>query len=372
MQCTHTTWLTNEEFLSQFNEKIIRLRVPVTGSIDLTYLCNLNCIHCYAGPQSFRKTLSHNELGTEKILSLIDEIAEAGCLNLLFTGGEPLLRKDFPAVYGHAKKKGILVTVFSNGTIITDAIADLFEDLPPQAVEISLYGATVATYEQISGIKGSYEKCIRGIEVLLERGIAVKLKTMLMSLNSHEFLEIENMAKAFGVSFRFDGAIFPRFNGDKSPLALRIPPEEVVEKEFNDPGRLNRCNTFFEKIKKKAIPDTLYNCGAGVGSFHINAYGHLTPCLMTNRIMYNLMQGSFLNGWRNVMPLIREKKTAPSQECTTCEKKILCGYCPPFFQMENGSEYALSDYLCTIGKYRFQSLQHSLGMDMGLQKCYYT
>ncbi len=360
MQCTHTTWLSNDEFLSQFNEKIIRDRVPVTGSIDITYLCNLNCLHCYVGPQSFRRSRSQNELDTDTILSLIDEIAEAGCLNVLLTGGEPIFRKDFPTLYRHAKNNGILVTLFSNGTLITETIADLFEDLPPQAVEITLYGATAATYERITGIKGSYRKCLNGIEILLGRGIEVKLKTILMSLNRHEFLDMENMAKGFGVNFRFDGAIFPRFNGDKFPLSLRISPEEIVKKEFYDTARLNQCTKFYSDVKKRPVPDSLYNCGAGIGSFHIDAYGNLTPCLMTKGIKYNLLHGSFLEGWRDSMPLVRQKKVDYSYQCTTCEKKVLCGYCPPFFEMENGSEYLRSEYLCSIGKKRFKMVECSL------------
>ena len=79
-------------------------------------------------------------MNTARVLSVIDEITEAGCLSLLITGGEPLLRHDFSEIYRHAKKSGLLVTVFTNGTLITPAVIELFADLPPQIVEISLYG----------------------------------------------------------------------------------------------------------------------------------------------------------------------------------------------------------------------------------------
>ncbi len=134
----------------------------------------------------------------------------------------------------HAKTNGLLVTVFTNGTLITDEIIQLFKDLPPQSVEISLYGATAPTYEKITGIKGSYKQCRNGIKNLLDHNINVKLKTILMTLNLHEFYDIENIAKNYGVNFRFDPAIFPCFNGNKAPVLLRVDPEEVVEKEFSN------------------------------------------------------------------------------------------------------------------------------------------
>ena len=86
----------------------------------------------------------------------------------------------------------------------------------------------------VTGVKGSYEKCLRVMDKLLGAGLNVNLKTILMTLNVHEFEEIKSMARALGVRFRFDGAIFPCFNGDKTPISLRVPPRVVTEKEFAD------------------------------------------------------------------------------------------------------------------------------------------
>jgi len=163
-------------------------------------------------------------MSTGKVLDIIDEITDAGCLHLLITGGEPLLRDDFPAIYGHAKKRGLLVTIFSNGTLITERVIGMFRELPPHEVEISLYGATAPTYEKITGVPGSYEKCMLGIKLLAENNIKVNLKTILMTLNSHELSEMEKIARGFGARFRFDAAISPCFGGDKTPLKLRVSP----------------------------------------------------------------------------------------------------------------------------------------------------
>ncbi len=361
MECSQTEWLSNEEFLRDLNRKAAQMRIPLSGSLDLTHRCNLRCVHCYAGPQRASHKMRRPEMTTDQTISIIDEITGAGCLNFLITGGEPLLRGDFPEIYGRAKMNGLLVTVFTNGTLITDGILELFHDLPPQAVEISLYGATAETYERITGVRGSYERCVSGIRRLLDRGLNVKLKTILMTINHHEFFDIQGMAEDLGVKFRFDAAIFPRFNGDKTPLMLRVPPEEAIEKEFADEDKVRQWADFYERFGGIPATDALYQCGAGMTTFHVDPYGNLQPCLMVTDLHYNLLSGSFLKGWRDVIPRIRERKGGADYVCNQCEKRVLCGFCPPFFRMESGAEDARSEYLCAMGKLRFQQLRRRAG-----------
>jgi radical SAM protein with 4Fe4S-binding SPASM domain len=360
MDCNQTDWLSNKEYLQQFNRKVAEQRIPLSGSIDLTHRCNLKCVHCYLGDKTKIQGNGKKELSTAQWISIIDQITEAGCLNLLITGGEPLLREDFAEIFTHARTNGLLVTVFTNGTLITGEILELFENMPPRAVEISLYGATVATYEKITGIKGSYKKCLNGIQSFLGHGINLKLKTILMTLNRHEFYDIENMAKTFGVKFRFDAAIFPCFNGDKTPIELRVSPEEVIEKEFSDGDRSKQWKDFFERMQGVSVPDTFYHCGAGLTSFHVDPYGRLQPCLMVINLGYDLLKGSFAKGWQDVMPRIRQKKAGTAFVCNRCEKMTLCGFCPGFFELENGTEDIYSEYLCEMGGYRFKKIQSTI------------
>jgi radical SAM protein with 4Fe4S-binding SPASM domain len=357
MDCTQTNWLSNKEYLQQFNRKAVEQRIPLSGSIDLTHRCNLNCVHCYLGDKTNFQGDGKKELDTAQWISIIDQFTKAGCLNLLITGGEPLLRKDFAEIYTHAKKNGLLVTVFTNGTLITEKILELFNVLPPRNVEISLYGATTAIYERITGIEGSYGKCLTGIQNLLDYGINLKLKTILMILNRHEFFDIENMAKNYGANFRFDAAIFPCFNGDKTPVRLRVSPKEAIEKEFSNDDRSKQWKDYFERMKGFSLTDTLYICGTGLTNFHIDPYGYLHPCLMVTNLRYDLTGGSFVKGWRNVIPSIRKKKAGAAYTCNQCKKMVLCGFCPAFFELEKGAEDVISEYLCKMGELRFQTIK---------------
>jgi len=357
MDCAQTEWLGDKEYFQKFNRKVVQQRIPLTGSIDLTHRCNLRCVHCYLGNKEVINGKREEELSTTQWISIIDQITDAGCLYLLITGGEPLLRKDFGEIYRHAKKNGLLVTVFTNGTMITDEIIELFSDLPPQTVEISLYGATAPTYEKITGFHGSYDKCRGGIERLLEHQINLRLKTILITLNHHEFYDIENIAKKYGVKFRFDPAIFPCFSGDKAPIEMRIHPSEAVEKEFSDEDRSRQWKDYFERVKGISVADNLYNCGAGLNSFHIDPYGRLQPCLMVSNLQYNLLTGGFQAGWRDVLPRLRKRKAGAASACNKCEKISLCGFCPAFFELETGAEDICSEYLCALGQYRFQAIE---------------
>ena len=116
------------------------------------------------------------ELTTAAVKAALNEWAAAGVLFLTLSGGEPLLRKDFADIYRYARELGLVVTVFTNGTRLTDAIADLFRELPPRKVEISLYGATAATHDAITGIPGSHAAAWAGIRRLLANGTRASSK----------------------------------------------------------------------------------------------------------------------------------------------------------------------------------------------------
>lgn len=349
--CQQSTVLDDDRFWRELSDKIAGRRIPFSGSLALTHRCNLGCVHCYAREGS--PGAADGELDTLQWKKIIDEIKAAGCLYLLLTGGEPLLRDDFPEIYAYARKNGFLVTVFTNGTLAGERILDLFADMPPRLVEISLYGAHAKTHDHVTGVPGSFANAMRAVENLLTRGIKVSLKSVLLSLNADEIPAIEELARRHALQFRLDPAVFPALGGDRSPLNLRVSPEKAVDLEMAAPGRIKEWREFLEAFRGMPGGEGLYNCGSGMNTFHVDPEGWLYPCLMVRSVRYPLARGNFQEGWGRALVGFRNHAPNAASPCRGCEQKLLCGYCPGFFALENADQCVPSAYLCAIGKLRF-------------------
>lgn len=351
MQCTQ---FEEKTFFERLREKTLKQRVPLSGSIEITKRCNLRCVHCYNG--NLRYT-TEEELSTEEWKGLLEEITTAGCLFLLITGGEPLLRKDFPEIYIHAKKLGLIVTIFTNGTLIDEDHIKLFKELPPSLIDITLYGIKEKTYESITGVKGSYRKCIKGIDKIMDAGLHLKLKTVILRENQDEFEDIREFAKKRELGFRSDPCITASLDGDLTPIDHRPDPEKAVKAEFSDPEVVKNWEDFYRRQPPHVKLKNLYGCGAGKTSFHISSTGMLTPCLMTRSFSYDLKKGSFLEGWHGEVTRLFEVPAPDGLKCTTCNKVSICGYCPAALELETDSSIKPSGFLCKIGENRLKYLK---------------
>jgi radical SAM protein with 4Fe4S-binding SPASM domain len=356
MLCEQDIGKGTREFFERFYSKVNLNRIPVSGCIELTARCNLNCVHCYMSSALRKGEGKTSELPAGRWMDLIDQMADAGCLFLLFTGGEVLLRPDFTDIYIHACQKGLLTTVFTNATRISDRIIEAFAVYPPRSIEITLYGATAPTYEKITGIAGSFDKCMQGIYTLKENGFRFSLKTMLLNVNFHELAAMESFAADLGARFRFDAMIAPRLDGDPAPLAFRVSPEQAVANDFANRKRARELCDFFHRMNKRKGSTDLYVCGAGLNMFYIDSAGRMRPCLMVNFTDYDTAGDRFEEIWRSdAFKVFNKGKQSPSP-CGECDAKILCGYCPGFFRLESGSEQVPSEYLCAIGRERKRAI----------------
>ncbi len=350
MDCPHIPIIPYHIFSERIHAKVTKERIPVVGGIDLTERCNLKCAHCYIAHDPKKK-----EMGREEIFRILDEITDAGCLWFLITGGEPLVRDDFLDIYTYAKKKGLIVTIFTNGTLITPYVADCLKEYIPFIVEITLYGITKETYEKVTGIPGSFKRCREGIDLLLERDIPLKLKTMVMTLNKNELWDMMDYAERSGVEFRFDPVLNPGLDGSKNPCSLRISPEEVVELDLADEKRSKEWREFCKKFIGLPQSRNLYNCGAGVSSFHIDSYGQMSVCITSRYQNYDLLQGSFHKGWDNFFPQFLDQKPKGEYKCGQCELISLCGQCPGWAWLEHGNPESPVEYLCQIAHLRAEA-----------------
>ncbi len=356
MDCPHAIGeIRYSEWRDSLYQKALSRRIPLLGGIELTFRCNNNCVHCYCNlPASDREEMER-EMDTGTVKAIIDSIASNGCLWLFFTGGEPLLRRDFKDIWIHAKKRGILLTLFTNGTLINDEIADFLNEWRPFSVEITLYGATEKTYETVTRVEGSFRRCMDGIDRLVRRKIPLKLKTMVMKENLEEIGMMKEIARDKAISFRFDPLINSRLDMDRSPLSHRLGPDEIINLDVMDEERKKAWDEFFKEAAHKSdtgISDMLYDCGAGGNSFHIDPYGNLMICIMARRERYNLRIGSFEEGWYNFIKEIKGRKVSPGNLCRGCDLYYLCGNCPGWSQVENGDDESPVQYLCDVARKR--------------------
>jgi radical SAM protein with 4Fe4S-binding SPASM domain len=222
-------------------------------------------------------------------------------------------------------------------------------------VEISLYGATKETYEKVTCVKGSYEKCMHGIMKMINAGIRLKLKTMALTINQHEIEAMDRMAQRIGCEFRFDPLLNKRIdnNNFSDPVKYRISPEDVVRLDKMFPKRMEEWKMFCDKFLGEPIKDdSFYKCSAGIGTIYIDPYGIAKGCMMMKMDGFSLREHGMKWIWdEGILSTITRKKNFP-MPCDDCHISSLCGQCPAWSVLEIGNIKKEVAYLCEIAKIR--------------------
>jgi radical SAM protein with 4Fe4S-binding SPASM domain len=348
-------------FSADLHHKQAGQRMPMQVSIEVTRRCPLECQHCYNNLPMGDQDARSREMTTEEHFRMLDELVEMGCFWLLYTGGEIFARKDFLEIYTYAKKKGFLITLFTNGTLITEKIADYLVEWPPFAIEITLYGRTKETYEELTQIPGSYERCLRGIKLLRERGLPLKLKTVATSINKHEVFAMKQFAEEdLGVEFKFDGQINPRIDCSQSPLAVRLTPEELVALDFHTPNRPNEYRKLVQHDLEVPVQsgqnETVYFCGGGVNGFAINARSEMSICSISQQETFDIREHGLRHSWEHSLEEVRARKRTRVTKCVECRIQSLCGMCPANGELESGDQESPVNFLCNAAHLRAAAL----------------
>ncbi|NGZ94760.1 MAG: hypothetical protein CV089_01275 [Nitrospira sp. WS110] len=280
-------------------------RFPYSCQWEVTCRCNLRCVMCYT--DCFNRPVAiRQELSTAEILRIMDELAKAGTLELCLTGGEPLARPDFFNLYEYAISCGFLVTVFSNGTLITEAHADRFAALRPHRIEISLHGVTRETFERITMAQGSYDRCLEAIRLLLDRQIPLVLKSTAMTLNHSEILAVKQYVESLGtVKFKLGEELRPELDGGVGPLQYALSEQDLAE--------LNQQDADLQRDACRRDSEKLPPCRSGMHRFHIDAYGQLQLCSGNRQQSYDLRTGSFQTGFFEALPTFACDWKAPEE-----------------------------------------------------------
>ena len=351
-------------------DKMKTRRSVFSFDLEVTARCNHHCRHCYINLPSGDKEARSKELTLQEIGTIANQAVALGAVWVLISGGEPLLREDFQEIYLLLKRKGLLVSVFTNATLIRDEHIALFKKYPPRDIEITVYGATQETYERVTGRPGSFAAFTNGLNRLLECGVKVRLKTMALRSNIHELPEIARFCREKTKDyFRFDPFLHLRFDGDaiknETIRSERLSPEEIVALERSDPERFQslekRCDKLIVREFSNIICNHLFHCGTGNGNFTVSYDGQFRLCssLWHPDCIYDLKKGSLTDAWRSFVPTVRDMRSNRKdflETCRACPLINLCMWCPAHAYLETGEMDAPVDYFCKAAHARAEAL----------------
>jgi radical SAM protein with 4Fe4S-binding SPASM domain len=338
--------------------KPLSLYAPFLVVWDFTHKCNLNCKHCYSNSGA----VLEEELSTKEALDVVDQLEDAGVTALAFSGGEPLSRKDFFEVAGHAVKSGLYVSVATNGTLLTRENVKKLKQTGVHYVEVSIDGATAGTHDTFRGVPGAFEKAVTGIRNAVEEDLCACIATTATKGNLAEFPAIIDLAEEIGAE-RFTYFNFIPTGRGKSLYEQDLAPEEKEQLMLYLLNRMSKgCKTTIlttapqlarvalqcqgpsgtgeitmsmahmqtAKVSRKAIPlaDFIGGCGAGRLYCSLSPQGDVHPCVFLPINVGNLKKEKFIDVWLSskLFNELRDRENL-NGACGKCTYKYTCGGC---------------------------------------------
>jgi radical SAM protein with 4Fe4S-binding SPASM domain len=350
--------------MSEYVRKEPSLQIPIKSrlfqlDIELTERCNNNCIHCCINLPEKENPSSLKEMTTDEVKEYLVQAANLGCMKVRFTGGEPLLRKDFEELYIFTRKLGMKVLIFTNARLITKSIAELLVKIPPMIpLEITVYGMHKSSYEAITRSPGSFNQFWQGLTLLSEYKIPFIVKSVILPPNKQEIDEFETWSKTLpgnnsnpGYAMFFD-LRNRRDNKPKNNLIrkLRVTPEEGLQILLKDKEEYIHTMKQFTQNFMRPSGDQLFPCGAGQ-SLSVDSYGNIQPCMGVRDPELVQKQGSTLSDALVKFKQLKEiKATNPEylSRCARCFLMGLCEQCPAKSWAEHGTLDTPVEYLCEV------------------------
>jgi radical SAM protein with 4Fe4S-binding SPASM domain len=346
-------------------EKTRANRTLLSVTLEITARCNNDCAHCYINLPADDTEAIAKELSTEEIKALVDESVSMGALWFLLTGGEPLLRDDFIEIYYYIKQKGLLVSLFTNATLVSAEHIKLFKKYPPRSIEVTVYGVTEQTYEKVTG-KKYLSAAMNGVDRLVSASLPVTLKSTVLRSNFKELDKIAGYCRSLStLPFRFDPFLHLRIDGNaaknKTIISERLTPDEIIELEKSDKARCaaieKKCGELDSNFSDSEETDRIFHCQVGMNSCCIGYDGTFKLCsaLSDARYSYNLKTGSLKDAWVNFTPKvkgIKSNKKSFKEKCGSCKIVDLCMWCPAHACLESGHYDQHIQYFCDVAHKR--------------------
>lgn len=337
-------------------------KIPLSGTFELSPICNFACQMCYVR-RTAKEVKDHQRpmVALEQWLRIAEEAHDAGMLYLLLTGGEPLMWPDFWTLYEELVRKGFLVAINTNGSLLDADALERLKKLPPRRVNITLYGASDETYEKLCNVKGVFSKVDRAIMGLKESGIPVKLNCSLTPVNAKDLEEMITYAKERKLILDIATYMFPpiRRCPDMVGINERFTPEESAAYRLKAYELQNGQEKYQDYLKKilegSVLPpgldescvdpiDGKIRCRAGNASFWITWDGQMFPCGMVSVVSQDLYETDFKTAWEKMSAKCSDVRL--SGICSQCSNQDICHACAAMAIAETGSVSEIPRYLC--------------------------
>ncbi|MCD7753498.1 MAG: radical SAM protein [Clostridiales bacterium] len=356
----------DRSFTTYLNARARRDRLPISGTFELSPVCNLACKMCYV-----RKTPAEVKAHSRPILTLEqwkrmgDEALDEGLLFLLLTGGEPFLWPDFRELYGYLHRKGALISVNSNGTLITEDTVAWLTDHPPARINITLYGASDEAYRRLCGVDHVYRRVTEHIDRLLDAGIQVKLNASMTPYNVSDMEGIVRFAQERDLLLEVGTYMFPPIRRDANSVGTgdRFTPEQAAHYSLEH-RRLTmppeQYRQYLEQAANGIVPapgldescidpvDGTVKCAAGRGSFWVTWDGYMLPCGMVPEPRADAAELGFSRAWQETVRQTEQIRL--SGVCRSCPNKNVCHSCMAMAIAETGSHAGIPAYLCRMAE----------------------
>jgi radical SAM protein with 4Fe4S-binding SPASM domain len=296
---------------------------PLNATIELTQRCNIRCRHCYNFDRDEAKDACDErpELSTAEVKDAISALHRAGCLFLSFTGGEALLHPELFTFMKHAAGLNMAVQLLTNGLLLRPGMASELASYPNLlGVSVSLYGATAAVHDDITQVGGSFARTWAGAQLMRDKGVAVRLKYIVMRRNAHETAQMMADAEARGFPFSLDLTVTARHDGTRGSLETRID-EGQLEALYRGPLRpLVRLGP------RPPVASEQFSCNCARGNCAITARGDVLPCISVPLVAGNIRQQPFEEIWASspVFQQIRGLRLEDYPSCGPCGHKAYC------------------------------------------------